>query len=54
MSLQVFPYFPDNKHSTVNFATGREALVATKWENPLIEVTCDNSVPEFCILSVLN
>ena len=43
----------------VKLATGRGALVATEWENPLIEVTCNNSVVEvlsFCFtkLTVLN
>ena len=36
----------------VKLAKGRGELVATKWENPLIEVTCNNS-PEFCLLQVL-
>ena len=40
----------DNRNCTVNLvklAPARElerhALVATEWENPLIEVTCNNS-----------
>ena len=28
-------------------------MVATKWENPLIEVTCNNSIVEFFLLQVL-
>ena len=37
----------DNQLANCNtVATGRGQLVATKWENPLIEVTCNNSVVE--------